>query len=197
MHSSSNAYHLNTSTNCIGGGIEMEQTDIVWKYRFNSVRLCVIASNRWPLIHYNDVILDAIASQITSLTIVYSTVYSDADQRKHQSSASLAFVRGIHRWPVNSPLKWPVTRKMFSFDDVIMSWRFYGMFRNWLVISKWGLPIKTHQPTICDITSTNRSTYGRIRVVMILLKLWAVLLFRYLLRLKTSLCNVQHEIALA
>ena len=70
--------------------------------------------------HYNDVIMDAIASQITSLTIVYSTVYSGADQRKHQSSASLAFVRGIHRWPVNSPHKWPVTRKMFPFDDVIM-----------------------------------------------------------------------------
>ena len=62
-----------------------------------------------------------IASQITSLTIVYSTVYSDADQRKYQSSASLAFVRGIHRGPVNSPHKWPVTRKMFPFDDVIMA----------------------------------------------------------------------------
>ena len=70
--------------------------------------------------HYGDVIMDAIASQITSLTIVYSIVYSDADQRKHQSSASLAFVRGIHRGPVNSPHKWPVTRKMFPFDDVIM-----------------------------------------------------------------------------
>ena len=52
--------------------------------------------------------------------VVYSTVCSDADQRKHQSSASLAFVRGIHRWPVNSPHKGPVTRKMFLFDDVIM-----------------------------------------------------------------------------
>ena len=72
-------------------------------------------------IHYDDVIMGAIASLITSLTIVYSTVYSDADQRKHQSSASLAFVRGIHRGPVNSPHKWPVTRKMFPFDDVIMS----------------------------------------------------------------------------
>ena len=71
--------------------------------------------------HYSDVIVGAIASQITSLTIVYSTVYSDADQRKHQSSASLAFVRGIHRGPVNSPQKWPVTRKMFPFDDVIMN----------------------------------------------------------------------------
>ena len=64
--------------------------------------------------------MDAIAPQITSLTIVYSIVYSDADQRKYQNAASLAFVRGIHRWPVNSPHKWPVTRKMFPFDDVIM-----------------------------------------------------------------------------
>ena len=56
----------------------------------------------------------------TSLMIVYSIVYSDADQRKHQSSASLAFVRGIHRWPVHSPHKWPVTRKIFPFGDVVM-----------------------------------------------------------------------------
>ena len=74
------------------------------------------------LYHYNDVIMGAIASQITSFGIVYSIVYSDADQRKHQSSASLAFVRGINRGPVNSPHKWPVTRKMFPFDDVIMMW---------------------------------------------------------------------------
>ena len=72
------------------------------------------------VVHYNDVIMGAMASQITSLTIVYSTVYSGTDQRKHQSSASLAFVWGIHRWPVNSPHKAPVTRKMFPFDDVIM-----------------------------------------------------------------------------
>ena len=64
--------------------------------------------------------MGAIASQITSLTIVFSTVYLDTDQIKHQSTASLAFVRGIHRRPVNSPHKWPVTRKMFPFDDVIM-----------------------------------------------------------------------------
>ena len=64
--------------------------------------------------------MGAIASQTTSLTIFYSIVYSDADQRKHQGSASLAFVRWIHRGPVNSPHKWPVTRKMFPFDDVIM-----------------------------------------------------------------------------
>ena len=65
--------------------------------------------------------MSLMASQITSLTIVYSTVYSGADQRKLQSSASLAFVREIHRGPVNSPHKRPVTRKMFPFDDVIMS----------------------------------------------------------------------------
>ena len=64
--------------------------------------------------------MGAIASQITSLMIVHSIVHSNADQRKHQSSSSMAFVRWIHRGPVNSPHKWPVTRKMFPFDDVIM-----------------------------------------------------------------------------
>ena len=72
------------------------------------------------IFHYCDVIMGAVASQITSLTIVYWTVYSDEDQRKYQSSASPAFLRGIHRGPVNSAHKWPVTRKMFPFDDVIM-----------------------------------------------------------------------------
>ena len=69
--------------------------------------------------------MDSIASLITSITIVYSAVYSGSDQRKYQSSASLAFVRGIHRGPVNSPHKWPVTRKMFPFDDVIMLYQFH------------------------------------------------------------------------
>ena len=74
------------------------------------------------LAHYSDVIMDTMASLITSLTSVYSTVHPGADQRKHQSSALLAFVGGIHRRPVNSPHNWPVTRKMFPFDDVIMIW---------------------------------------------------------------------------
>ena len=69
----------------------------------------------WAPFHYSDVVMRTVASQITSLTIVYSTAYSGADQRKHQSSASLAFVQGIHEGPVNSPHKWPVTRKMFPF----------------------------------------------------------------------------------
>ena len=78
------------------------------------------------------------ASQITSLTIVYSTLYSDADQRKHQSSVSLAFVRGIHRGPVNSPYKWPVTRKRFPFDDVIMYNQFVTDSHPFSVRDKWG-----------------------------------------------------------
>ena len=64
--------------------------------------------------------MGSIASEITSLTIVYSIVCPDAYQRKYQSSMSLAFVRGIHREPVNSPHQGPVARKMLSFDDAIM-----------------------------------------------------------------------------
>ena len=93
--------------------------------------------NRSKTYHHNDVILSTIASQITSLAIVYSTVYSGADQRKHQSSASLAFVRGIHRGPVNSPHKGPVTRKMFPFDDVIMY-----LYSTLCPCVCWGPPIK-------------------------------------------------------
>ena len=94
-------------------------------------------------VHYGDVIMGAIASQITNLMTVYSTVYSDADQRKHQISASLAFVRGIHRGPVNYPHKGPVTRKMFPFDDVIM-WMTSG--------SDNGLSPDHHEAKICTNT---------------------------------------------
>ena len=62
----------------------------------------------------------SMASQITRLTIGYSTVYSGTGHRKHQSSTSLAFVRVINWWPVNSPHKGRVPQKMFPFDDVIM-----------------------------------------------------------------------------
>ena len=82
--------------------------------------------------HCCDVIMRAVASQITSLTIVYSTVYPDADQRKkHQSSTSLAFVWGIHRGPVNSPHKWPVTRKCFHL--MTSSWK-SAKFKNFGMI---------------------------------------------------------------
>ena len=74
-------------------------------------------NHRW---HYSDVIMTTMASQITGVSMVCSTVCSGADQRKHQRSAPLAFLRGIHRSPVDSPLKGPVTRKIFPFDDVFM-----------------------------------------------------------------------------
>ena len=92
--------------------------------------------------HYSDAIMSAMASQITSVSIVYSAVCWGGDQRKYQSSASLDFVREIHQWPVNSTHQGPVTRKMFQFNDVIMetasiyreqlhnwtSWYFRGVY---------------------------------------------------------------------
>ena len=84
-------------------------TQIQWCFNRTWVNIC-------SQIHYHDVIMGVMASQTTSSTIVYSTVYSGAN---HQSSESLTFVRGIHRWHVKSPHKAPVTRKMFPFDDVI------------------------------------------------------------------------------
>ena len=85
--------------------------------------------------HYSDAIMGTMAYQITSLTIVYSTGYSGADQRKHQSPASLAFVRGIHRGPVNSPHNRPVTRKMFPYDDVIMCCSYFT--NHWPVMTQF------------------------------------------------------------
>ena len=79
-------------------------------------------------VYYSEVIKSAMASRITGISIVCSTVCWGADQWKHQSSASLAFVRGIHRSPVNPPHKWPATRKVFPFDDVIM-WYYTNSLR--------------------------------------------------------------------
>ena len=95
---------------------------VIWWRSFFCLTSSETSLSKWitRILHYDDVIMGAMASQITSLTIVYSTVYSGADQSKQQSSASPAFVWAIHRVPVNSPHKWPVTRKMFPFDDVIM-----------------------------------------------------------------------------
>ena len=79
----------------------------------------------WWGIYYSDVIMSAIAFQITGVWIVFSTVRSGADQRKHQSFTSLAFVRGIHRWHKGS-----VTREMIPFDDVIMNNTIFNHFVN-------------------------------------------------------------------
>ena len=99
---------------------------------------CVTRINdRWGklyhTIHYNDVIMGMVWFQIISLWIVYSTVYSGPDQRKHQSSMSLSFVRGIHWWPVTSLHKGPVTRKMFPFDDIILG-KSNHTYLKWVVI---------------------------------------------------------------
>ena len=85
--------------------------------------------------HYNDVIMGTIASQVISLTIVYSTVYSDADQRKHQSSASLAFVRGIHgdRWQMASNGLVPLGNKPLHETMLTRSLSPYGVTRQQLV----------------------------------------------------------------
>ena len=73
-------------------------------------------------LHYSDVIMTTIASQITSLTIVYSAVYSGADQSKHQSSASLAFVCG--------PGTGQFPAQMASYaEDVPIWWRHHGFFK--------------------------------------------------------------------
>ena len=87
--------------------------------------------HQWSWYWYNDVIMCAMASQITSIAIVYSTIHSDVDQRKHQSSVLLAYAHS----PVTgeSPHKGPVTRKMFPFDNVIM---YSGLGTN--RISPWG-----------------------------------------------------------
>ena len=116
------------NTVCIFHGTFCGFTPWAHKMRFRDIkflriqRKCLILEYFVSKITLDDVIMGAMASQITNLTIVYSTVYSGSDQRKHQSSASLAFVRGIHRWPVNFPHQWPVTRKMCQFDDVFMRW---------------------------------------------------------------------------
>ena len=70
----------------------------VWWHFYHELTTSVLNST-W---HYSDVIMNTVASQITGIIVLYSIVYSGANQRKHQGSASLTFVREIHRWPVNT-----------------------------------------------------------------------------------------------
>ena len=90
----------------------------LWLYKLLVVVLILWVKSKCP--HCSDVIMSAMVSQITGAAIVYSIVCLVTDHGKHLSSASLAFVRGIHRQPVNSPHKEPVTRKMFPFAYIIM-----------------------------------------------------------------------------
>ena len=103
--------------------ISMDVTTWMSNHIYVTIRDVIIqacSSMTSVVAHYSDVIMSTMASQVTSFTIVYWTIYLGIYQRKHQSPASLAFVRGIHRWLVNSPYKGPIMWKMFSFDDVIM-----------------------------------------------------------------------------
>ena len=119
--------------------------------------------------HY--VITSAMASQITGISIVYSTVCSGADQRKHQSSAPLTFMMGIHRWSVNSAHRGPVTRKMFPFDDV-MVYKYVGWNRhiphrsnyksNWTIVT-WG-PFRSR---FAKVIQGDRVWYGKIPEILI------------------------------
>ena len=91
--------------------------------------------------HYSDIIMSAIVSQITGVSIVYSAVCSGEDQRKHQSSASLGRIHvPTARWPVNSLHKGPVTRKMPPFHDVIMNVQALVNISDYIVseLQKWG-----------------------------------------------------------
>ena len=120
------------------------------------------ATSAWRKIgynHYSDVITSTMASQITGVLIVYWMVCSGADQRKHQSSASL---RGIHVWPVNSQQKGPVTRKMFPFDDVIMmiSGRLLMFTLHWLTLLGWILEMyKEIERNTCILFLTKGGTH--------------------------------------
>ena len=112
--------------------------------------------------HYNDVTMTAMSSQITGVSSVCWTVGSGVDKRKHQSSTSLAFALGIHRWPVNSPHKRSVTRKMFPFDDVSINkddnaqflhtksglrWAYYANINFHHTLNFMGISLKCCHPT--------------------------------------------------
>ena len=130
----------------------------------------MITHKEWDPFHYDDAIMGTMASQITSLTIVYSTVYLDADQRKCHRSASLAFVREFHRGPVNSPHKWPVTWKMFPFDYVITEFYIIVYPKLWGLV--WKIPYRfeilpalwqKHYREACEIWEQSSNSMNKFR----------------------------------
>ena len=87
--------------------------------------------------HYTDLTMSAMASQITSISIVYSIIGPGADQRKHQRFASLAFAWGIHRWPLNSPQKRPAA-------NVSIWWRHRDFLHMAFWMESFDLPNPLH-----------------------------------------------------
>ena len=140
--------------------------------------------------HNNDVIMNIVASQITSLTIVCSTVYSGADQRKHQNSASLAFLWGIHWWPVNSLHKGPVTQKMFPFDDVIMeTWLVCKVVICKMSLKNWYVKLLLH------LSGANKLTCHRwncqdIRLETKVMQVWLIIKDFYHIRFWNVSCSL-------
>ena len=133
------------------------------------VKLCIANDERicatFRCCHYDDVILSVMASRIISVSIVYSTVCPRADQRKHQSFASLAFVRGIHQWPGNSPHKGPVTRKMFPLMTSSWLWNTCIMLNGLAFINPdqldpW-LKDQTEKKTVVTILPLPLWIYGK------------------------------------
>ena len=128
-------------TQCIGT-VQLLINDDATKFYFNHFhtdhyRLVGKVVKVLATEHCSGVMISAMASQITGVSIVWSTLWSGADQRKHQRSASLAFVKGIQRWQGNSPHKRLVTRKMVPFDNVIMSiHKYHSLFSQWWCFSK-------------------------------------------------------------
>ena len=92
-----------------------------WEITVCRIALCPISQTTYEKkTHYSDVIMSMMASKITSLTIIYATVYSGADEKK----TSTLRVTGLSPVTGQFPAQGPVTRKMFPFDDVIMHWHF-------------------------------------------------------------------------
>ena len=115
-----------------------------WKYQI--WQYITVVKGSFGEKNYNDVIMNMMASQITGVFDCLLNHWFGADQRKHQSSASLAFVMGIHRWPVNSPNKGPVTRKMFPFDDAIME----------KLSQLLTMPLYSCRNFVCRVSASNR-----------------------------------------
>ena len=104
--------------------LHLYKAAIIWLIQYQRTNLLLqnhTTTLPTTIFQWRDVIMSTMAPQLTGVSIVYSTICFGAHQIKHQSTASLAFMKGIHRWPVNSPHKGPVTRKLFPFDDVIMN----------------------------------------------------------------------------
>ena len=130
--------------------LQTKYFDLNW-FELHLVEVHLLAKNKqkqcfkYRLVsRYCDVMMSSMASQITGVSIVCSGVCSGADQRKHQISASLAYVMGDHRWWVDSPHKGPATRKMFPFDDVIMWIECHDFLNNIYASSVAKTHLRTH-----------------------------------------------------